>query len=209
MRKGGPDPIKCCPFGIVEPVQKDYSVESLFNEITRDKLLYKESGGGVTFSGGEPLLQAQELKPLLESLSAESIHIAFESTLIAPKETIVMIRDYVDLLLLDIKLQPEMMLNNSEYLKKIRIGLEILNDLPVVYRLVYVDSLYEKQSELIRCLHLLGIGEIELLQAHNLGQKKYEKLHRECKDYTANLDKMKLFAGILNENGIQTKKLTL
>ena len=113
------------------------------------------------------------------------------------------------LLLLDIKLQPEMMLNNSEYLKKIRIGLEILNDLPVVYRLVYVDSIYEKQIELIRCLHLLGIGEIELLQAHNLGQKKYEKLHRECKDYTANLDKMKLFAGILNENGIQTKKLTL
>lgn len=60
---------------------KEYTVEEVFNEVIKDKPFYGDNGG-VTFSGGEPLLQAQMLLPLLQMLKNENITTAVETSLL-------------------------------------------------------------------------------------------------------------------------------
>lgn len=67
-RLGGKKPLSECPFGVYEKTYKEYDAKSLERELEKDYELMRASGGGVTFSGGEPLLFAKELEPILESL---------------------------------------------------------------------------------------------------------------------------------------------
>ena len=64
----------------------DIPLEELEKEILKDEVFYSENDGGVTFSGGEPLLQIKELEPLLKSLRSKNINICFETALCVPSE---------------------------------------------------------------------------------------------------------------------------
>lgn len=59
---------------------KEYSVDEVLKEVLKDKIFY-EDNGGVTFSGGEALLYAKELLPLMEQIKQNNISIAVESSL--------------------------------------------------------------------------------------------------------------------------------
>ena len=63
---------------------KEYNCKDLYDEIIKDKIYYKNSGG-VTFSGGEPLWHVFEIKELLEKIKREKISIVFETTLSIPR----------------------------------------------------------------------------------------------------------------------------
>lgn len=83
---------------------KCISLDELREEILKDKPFY-ETGGGVTFSGGEPLLQINALKPLLDTLD---INICFETALFVSENMVKIANDYADELIVDIKmLNPE------------------------------------------------------------------------------------------------------
>ena len=69
---------------------KEYTVEEVFNEVIKDKPFYGDNGG-VTFSGGEPLLQAQMLLPLLQMLKNENITTAVETSLFVPTKKLQMV----------------------------------------------------------------------------------------------------------------------
>ena len=81
----------------------DISLEELENEILKDESFYK-TGGGVTFSGGEPLLQIKELEPLLISLKNKNINICFESALFVPQNYLKIANIYGDEFIVDIKM---------------------------------------------------------------------------------------------------------
>ncbi len=84
VRVGGTKDLNQCVFGVYEEVAKDYEVSQLFEEINNDEKLFRETGGGITFSGGEPMLQAESLLLLLKLLNNKGFHIAIETTLVAP-----------------------------------------------------------------------------------------------------------------------------
>ena len=76
------DCLKCseaCPSGAIEIIGDEYSFDKLYEAIIKDKDFYEESSGGVTFSGGEPLLWAFELVPVMKKLKNENISVDIET----------------------------------------------------------------------------------------------------------------------------------
>ncbi len=73
-------------------------------EVLRDRVFYDESGGGVTFSGGEPLAQPEFLAALLDACRAAEIHTAVDTCGFAPRERLLALAPLVDLFLFDVKL---------------------------------------------------------------------------------------------------------
>ncbi len=115
-----------CPTGARAIVGRQASVEEVMAEVCRDVLFYDESGGGVTFSGGEPLMQPDFLRELLAAATAEEIHTAMDTTCHGPWELLDAIRPMVDLFLCDLKhLDPavherETGVSNQQILENIR-----------------------------------------------------------------------------------------
>lgn len=79
------------------------TVEEIVCEVMKDRLFYKNSGGGVTVSGGEPFYQPQFLIRLLQALRENNVHVALETSGYVNKRTFEKVLPLVDLLLFDIK----------------------------------------------------------------------------------------------------------
>ncbi len=170
-----------CPLGAFEKTYKDYEVEELFDLLMRDATLYRD-GGGITFSGGEPLLQAFAMKPLLQKLKDENIHIAFETTLYAPSVRYDVVKEYVDYWLVDLKFQFGYMINRN-YTVGINDFEANLQDLQiskkdVIYRMVVMEEMMERKKIVVSELKRHQINNIELLSCHGLAEHKYRELHK-------------------------------
>ncbi len=79
------------------------SIDDCMNEIRKDKGYYLRSGGGVTVSGGEPLLQSEFVAELFKACKAEDIHTCLESSLYRDWKKIATVLPYTDLIISDIK----------------------------------------------------------------------------------------------------------
>ena len=95
--------VEACPSAAREIVGRHVTVDEVLAEVERDVIFYDESGGGATFSGGEPLAQPEFLRELLAECAARRIHTAVDTTCHAPWEVIDSIREHVDLFLCDVK----------------------------------------------------------------------------------------------------------
>ena len=89
--------------GLEKDFGYDIDLEDLEREILKDLAFYDNGKGGVTFSGGEPLLQIEKIIPLLESLKSKNINICFETSLSVDKTLVLMMLDYADSIYIDIK----------------------------------------------------------------------------------------------------------
>ena len=87
-----------------ERIGRAMTVEQVMAEVERDIAFYDESGGGVTFSGGEPLAQPEFTLALLRSCRAREIHTALDTCGFASWNVLDRVRPYVDLFLYDLKL---------------------------------------------------------------------------------------------------------
>lgn len=92
-----------CPSGALSVVGKRYSVDELELQLVREETLLKAMKGGVTFSGGEPVLQAKFVAGLAERLKNRGIHLALDTCGYAPWTNYEMLLPYMDLILYDIK----------------------------------------------------------------------------------------------------------
>jgi pyruvate formate lyase activating enzyme len=90
-----------------EIVGREMTVAQVMAEVERDVAFYDQSGGGVTFSGGEPLMQPDFLLALLQACKEREIHTALDTCGFAPWEVLDSVRGYVDLFLYDLKLMDE------------------------------------------------------------------------------------------------------
>lgn len=96
--------VDVCNHKALTKIGELYSIEQLYEIILRDKTYYEVSGGGVTFSGGEPLLHIDFLSPLVKKLHKANIHVAFETSgWFDMKNFQEKIAPYTDLVLYDIK----------------------------------------------------------------------------------------------------------
>lgn len=175
-RCGGVKSTLLCPFKYTEPTSKEYSSDALSDELLKDNDLYTSSLGGVTFSGGEPLLWIHELVPTLERLKIRNIDIAFETTLQISKDNVEKSFAYAKLMIIDLKLQPEMFLESENYIRSMKLHLDKIKSkkIDVIYRLVFVNSVYTNYKLVINRLQYLNVNSIELLKCHNLAHKKYQ-----------------------------------
>ena len=92
-----------CVSGALEAVGREASVEEVLDEVLRDRAFYAASGGGLTVSGGEPLLQPDFTAALLRAAKAEGLHTALETSGYAPWRHVEPLLAAVDLFLYDIK----------------------------------------------------------------------------------------------------------
>lgn len=161
---------------------KYYSSDELFNLIMKD-ILYYDSDGGVTFSGGEPLLQSKRLIYLLKKLRKENINICFETSLNVANENLIDIIDYVDLFYVDIKILDKNVLksklngNIDNYYKNIETlfknNKKIIFRIPLVYEYTYTKP---NTRLILNFLKKYKPVKVEIFSVHNLGEKKYKLL---------------------------------
>jgi pyruvate formate lyase activating enzyme len=95
--------IEACPAGAREMIGREMTAQEVMAEVERDLLLYDESGGGATFSGGEPLAQPDFLLALLTECRKREIHAAVDTSLQAPSEVVRKVAALANLLLCDVK----------------------------------------------------------------------------------------------------------
>lgn len=164
------------------------SIDELMDVVLRDREYLISSKGGVTFSGGEPLLQDPDsLIHLIERLKEEGIHVAVETSLFVPWKNINKVAPHVDLLLVDLKLVGDDELHEKytmhdsvlihENIKKL-----IETNANIQFRMVMVPG-YTDDERNIRatCDYLTSINydTMELLKYHNLYEGKAKRLGLE------------------------------
>ena len=158
----------------------DISLDVLEKEILKDETYYK-TGGGVTFSGGEPLLQIKYLEPLLKSLKLKNINICFETALFVPKEYLNIAKSYADEFLVDIKMLDH---ENTKNILKGDIN-QYLNNLKsldlekTTFRIPVTEYSLNDQELILELINNFKPKKIEIFKLHNLAKRKYELLNKE------------------------------
>jgi pyruvate formate lyase activating enzyme len=181
--------VETCPSEALQMVGRVARVEELIAEIEKDIVFFDESKGGVTFSGGEPLMQPAFLASLLRVCKKRGIHTSLDTSGHAPFQTIEGILDTVDLFIYDIKLLDEeshkmhtgvsnrLILKNLEKLTKLHDDVEVR--VPLI---PHITDTEENISSLLMFLSSLDkVRNVVLLPFHNSAKKKYEGLDRENK----------------------------
>lgn len=167
-----------------KPIGRLISVEEVMSEVIKDQIFYEESGGGVTFSGGEPLSQPNFLYSLLVKCKREEIHTAVDTSGCISTEEIIKFANFIDLFLYDLKL-----LNNIKHEKYIGISneivlknLEVLVDLKkeIYIRIPIIPTINDMDEEITGIAEYLSklkiIEKIDLLPYHKIGKDKYSRL---------------------------------
>ena len=166
-------------------------VETLVREIKKDNIFYDESGGGVTFSGGEPLGNPELLIPLMDACQQEEIHICLDTSGYAPFPVLKNAATRADLVLYDIKIMDNLahqsftgkpvnlILENLKKLSRLKINLKL--------RFPLIPTLTDTEENIGSIIDFLVketiYRDIHILPFHNTGEGKYEMLKREnqCK----------------------------
>lgn len=180
--------VEACPTNALKRLGRYISVEELTSEIERDTHLYDSSGGGVTFSGGEPLAQPEFLTECLKKLKEKYISTAVDTSGYAPKERLKDILPYTDIFLYDIKLfDPE------EHRKYTGVSNEIIKDnllflsregKRVILRFPIIPGITDRIENVKGWKNFISelksIKEINLLPFHDV-KEKYQRLDKDYK----------------------------
>jgi len=176
-----------CPTKAIELSGKPMSVAEIMNEIEKERVFFDQSGGGVTFSGGEPLLQSRFLIELLDECGKRGIHRAIDTAGLANTEIILEIAKRTDLFLYDLKLMDSekhrkwVGVPNEKILENLKVladtGVKIIIRIPLIGG---VNDDAENMDSTARFVAELS-GEkkvVNLLPYHKIAQTKYLKLGR-------------------------------
>ncbi|NNG00205.1 MAG: glycyl-radical enzyme activating protein [Desulfobacteraceae bacterium] len=192
--KGCPLSCRWChnPEGIPaggNPGGRSVTPEEVMGEIAKDIIFYDESGGGATFSGGEPLAQVKFLLALLEQCAALGIHTTVDTTGFAQPATIAAVAELADLFLFDLKLMDDAMhrrvtgVSNAVILENLRhlsgLKKKIRIRFPLIPTITDADDNIENMVRFVRSLET--IGHIDILPFHDIAAAKYQRLGLEDK----------------------------
>ena len=180
---------------------REYTVDEVFSEVIKDKAFYDNSGGGVTFSGGECMLQIDFLCEILEKCKENGIHTAVDTAGNVPWEYFERILKYTDLFLYDIKLfdrekhkqytgaDNKVILDNLK--KLFEGGASVWIRIPVIPGANDTEEEMRKIKEFLKPYSPL---KIELLCYHKMGEHKYDALNMQMTQFSvpdkATLDKL-------------------
>jgi len=177
-----------CPTDALSIIGKEMSVKEVLKEIDKDSIFYDESKGGVTVSGGEPLLQIGFLNALLEECKERNIRTAVDTCGYASRKAIDKIRDKVDLFLYDFKVMDEKKhrkytgVSNKPILENFERLAE--NGSNILVRFAIIPGINDNQDNITKMAEFVlshGVKNICLLPYHRTGIDKYKGLSRSYK----------------------------
>lgn len=179
-----------CPNEALSLCGEEYTLERLMREIQKDSHYYAQSGGGVTFSGGECLLFPDFLAEILHMCRAEGIHTAVESALHVPYENIARVAPDVCLFLADVKHMDSAVHKsctgeeNGRILDNIR-RLAADGSRDLLLRVPLIPGVNDGEENLRRTVEFAknlpgGARKVELLKYNNLASSKYESIGRQA-----------------------------
>ena len=181
-----------CPTRAKEIAGRVCSVRELLGEVLADRLFYETSGGGVTVSGGECMLQIDALTALLRGCKENGIHTAVDTAGCVPWESFLKILPFTDLFLYDVKCIDEDLhvagtgASNRPILENLcRLSSE--SDREITVRVPVIGGFNDSDGEIGRIAAFLAplrIGSVELLPYHRMGEEKYRALGREAERFT-------------------------
>lgn len=165
---------------------KEYSVEEVFAEIKKDQVFYDESGGGVTFSGGEPLVQNVFLKEILSECKSAGIHTAVDTSGYAGSNLFEGIYNITDIFLFDLKIIDEEIhkkytgVSNRVILNNLRIltekGDKVILRIPLIPEITDTEKNLSEIAEFL--MGLDNIRKIDLLPYNEIAESKYKRLNK-------------------------------
>lgn len=180
--------IRVCPTNALELVGKTITVRNLMKEIEKDLIFYDQSGGGVTFSGGEPLLQFEFLDSLLEACKKADIHTTVDTSGYTSWERLEVIASKTDLFLYDIKI-----MDDTKHKKYIGVSNDIIlqnlkklskNGNRIFARLPIIPGINDDDDNINRTgkfLSNLRIEQVNILPYHSIAMDKYARLRKSYK----------------------------
>lgn len=179
------DCVKNCPSNALEMVGCRKSVADIIALVKKDLLFYDSSGGGVTFSGGEPLLQWPVLLHLLDECQKLDIHTAVDTSGYAKWDVLDKIAARTDLFLYDVKVMddPKHRLYTGVSNKPILANLERLSRInkPVIIRVPLISGVNADQENIEKVggflSKLKNIQQIDILPYHDFHLSKYQKFN--------------------------------
>lgn len=171
---------------------KDYTVDEVFSEVIKDKSFYENSGGGVTFSGGECMLQIDFLLEILKKCKENGIHTAVDTAGNVPWSSFEKIMPYTDLFLYDVKCLSQQLhiegtgVSNKLLLENLK-KLSACFDGDIIIRVPVICGFNADEAEIRSIgefLKTLKVKKTELLPYHKMGEHKYDALGIACEKYT-------------------------
>jgi pyruvate formate lyase activating enzyme len=177
--------VDVCPTKAIEMSGKVMSVSEIMDSIEKERIFFDQSGGGVTFSGGEPLVHKKILIELLDECGKRGIHRAVDTAGNVSTETILEVAERTDLFLYDLKLMDTHLhkkwinAGNVKILQNLKAIAEadanIIIRIPLIGGVNDTDENIEQSAKFIS--ELAGDKkEVHLLPYHNIAQNKYMKL---------------------------------
>jgi pyruvate formate lyase activating enzyme len=196
-----------CPALAHESTGWQASVAEIVAEIKKDIPFFDQSGGGVTFSGGEPLMQPEFLLQLLRACGDLGIHRAVDTSAYAKTELILDIAEHTEMFLIDLKhmnsdmhrlytgVPNELILHNIEVLAKR--GAAITIRIPLIEGVNSDEENIRSSGEFLATLP--GIDHVDVLPYHDIAKGKYVKLDQKEKNVH--------FAPISDENVMRCTRI--
>jgi pyruvate formate lyase activating enzyme len=161
-------------------VGRRMSVDAVLSSVLQDRIFYDESGGGVTFSGGEPLMQPEFLAGLLRRCRQEGLHTAVDTCGFAPQDLLLSLTQLTDLVLFDLKTVDERLHEESTGMPNqvILENLQVLGRshdhiwvrIPIIPG--YNDDRRQWDAAARLIADLPGVTQVNLLPYHNLHDHK-------------------------------------
>src|SRR5574341_458416 len=176
---------EACPSAALEVIGRRWTPEQLLEELLKDQVFYETSGGGVTFSGGEPMMQVDFLCEVLPRCKAAGLHVALDTCGAVSSERYQRVLDWVDLVLYDLKIMDAERhraatgISNDLILENTR--LLAARGVPLWIRTPVIPG-YTDEPENIRAIgrfireRLPTVERWDLLAYTNLGRPKYHRL---------------------------------
>ncbi len=172
-----------CPTKAKELLGVRREAADLAAELMRDVTFFKESGGGVTLSGGECLLEQEFAMEVLENCKKSDVHTAIETTLAVPLQNPARLVACVDSFLVDFKLADmqrsrkvtgiSLGIRDKNLRDVLALGANVVARMPIIPG--YTDGESCVRANIARIVEL-GITRADILPFHQLGESKYESL---------------------------------
>jgi pyruvate formate lyase activating enzyme len=174
--------VRVCPSGAREIAGITFTPDQLAAEVEKDAMFFEESGGGVTFSGGEPLMQPAFLEAVLRLMKAGGIHTAVDTCGLADRDALRRITPLTDLFLFDLKQMDAVRHREVTGVSNQRI-LESFAEIaaagrPMRVRFPLVPGVNDEPDhvdELARFVRQHGVDRVDVLPYHRAGLSKYER----------------------------------
>lgn len=186
------------------------TAEAVLREARKDLSFYDESGGGVTFSGGEPLAQSEFLLSCLRLLRRDEIHVAVDTSGYCGEADLLRVAEYTDLFLFDIKLiDPEKHeyytgVNNSiilSNLKKLDKEFSSRGEGKINLRFPLIPGINDYPENIAAtadiALSLRNLSAVNVLPYHSIGAEKYKKLSIDYKTQKISLPTAEEVDGVI------------